>query len=301
MRVLSLTSVLLVLAVIGLGQDGKTGNKALPSPHGQSAQSQSKGKKQPGPETPFPNKTEAIVSPVLTPPDQPYSRPEQRDAEQKSPDRKDRLIAIVIAFATVIYALMSILTYFTLRQQASIMRDTMSLTRESVTLAQQDIALTREGMGRLERPWVFVQPEPSRSIVLSHQQMEIQVFANLQVTNDGRSPCWITRAIGVIQLIDGSQNLQGQLDYDSAKSIPLGNINLPPQGGREFTISGVIDKAKWNIATSDPKRGTILAYGRIEYRDVFDTTHETYFCFTYDPKYPSALRPCDPGPYTQQT
>lgn len=222
------------------------------------------------------NHTTPVVAPVNPPEEATETKQTKGDqhgsAQDSHPASTREWILIIVNISYVA------VTLFTLRA-----------IKDQATIAKENVA-------RLERPWlVAATPQFTGGS---------QVIVVLQIVNYGKSPAWITEATFTLKMMPVS-DLPKEPDYGAIK--PIHPVNLPPG---ESCRTELFQDVNWN--QDEPKGVTPILWGFVKYRDVFQTIHETRFCFYFSRErltskfltiegHPEHIRMCGSPSYNLQT
>jgi hypothetical protein len=119
-----------------------------------------------------------------------------------------------------------------------------------------------------------------------------------EVINTGKTPAYVTGIWKNAKFLKGRRTeLPDHPVYDSETDLPNGaGVDFPGQVAIQIALSApdyAVDKEPNEIRDG---KTTLVFYGRVEYRDVFDNNHWTTFCYHYMLSWvggpPAAFVPC---------
>jgi len=183
----------------------------------------------------------------------------------------------IIALATVLYAGVTIVMFFSIRSQAKAIHRQVDIAARAAGAAEK----SADTLVSTERAWVFgnIEPFPGDGTIvpdsdeLSHLLKVVRV--NYTLTNYGHTPACIT-AIGVRshQFDNLEDAVTGPPDY--GQIVQVCDYLAPGKVGGSFFLMAPND-----FISINRQEKFLIICGKIEYEDVYGNCHTTKFCFDY--------------------
>lgn len=203
----------------------------------------------------------------------------------------------IIAFATIVYAGVTVVMFFAIRSQARAAHRQADISDTAAKAAQK----SADSLVNIERPWILVRMEPTGPHLRegkvwftglmgelgSRQLTTVEVVAGkhsipekveFTIKNYGKSPGWVTSQWADAKIVDAIDALPSAPDY----FLRGGSIQI--EKCSDFLEHGRPTKGKILITPEDlipvgRRERFLYIYGIVKYRDVWKNEYYTRFCF----------------------
>jgi hypothetical protein len=181
----------------------------------------------------------------------------------------------VMALATVVYAVVTIVMFFSIRSQARTARRAAEYAQTMSDTASKQLAMVQ----RIERPWLIATVGQLQEVAIEAIRQHM-MSAKCTIRNCGKTPAWITAWINVTKVIEIGEELPPEPDYGE-EIERLDEYPLPPEG----TIGSMLNWHPDQVRDAHRDKLALYAFGFVSYRDGFGRSHETRFCYRYYPPF----------------
>jgi hypothetical protein len=167
------------------------------------------------------------------------------------------------------------------------LRKTMRATKESADAAKA----SAEALMSSERPWLMLDPfDPLELVAMPVSGPVTANGTTIRYGNYGKTPAWLVES-AVRFVKERTKNIPAPLDYGEITRPPSELAVLPGKGSNPIWCclepNGCLSENE--IQSIERQELFLFLFGFIKYRDTFDRSHETRFCFRYD--VPSGFSP----------
>jgi hypothetical protein len=187
----------------------------------------------------------------------------------------------LIFLATLIYASVAIYQLWAIHRQADIAAEATAVAKKSVEIAQLSL--------HLDRPYLIAHSFELGGFPLANDAEGVQraqkrgllVEGRFSIKNFGKGPALINEmlvCIKAVETVPASRDYAICNQLDDFLKINVLNADSETEQGREF-LYGSITPEDYGAIIVDKK--TLIFYGIIRYRDVFEGIYETGFCWQY--------------------
>jgi hypothetical protein len=234
-----------------------------------------------------PNSAVVNAASHANPPEAQEPRPAPDQSEHDAKDKLTRydfwsLVAQYLIFvATLIYASVAIYQLWAIHRQADIAAEATAVAKKSVEIAKLSL--------HLDRPYLITHSFELEGFPLANDAEGVQraqkrgllVEGRFSIKNFGKGPALMNEMLVCIKAVE---KVPASRDYaicnrlDDFLKINVLNADSETEQGREFLYGSITPEDYGAIIVN---KKTLIFYGIIRYRDVFEGVYETGFCWQY--------------------
>lgn len=195
--------------------------------------------------------------------------------------------AFVIAIATAFIAAFTVMLWFTNRKLWKVSYKAAKAAEKSANAAKK----TADALQSAERAHVFVKVKLTASkkdaleiINYGNNQGGKMIVIELIATNYGKTPAILMNINHIADIFDDIEIddllLKGASDPTIAIVPGAELIGSGINEARSFPVLFLMDDKKRELISNHAYK--IVCFGRIQYKDVFDVSHDTVFCWEFN-------------------
>lgn len=181
----------------------------------------------------------------------------------------------IIALATVVYAVVTIVMFFSIRSQAKATHRQADIARDAADAAKQ----SADALMSSERAWMIGKPN-MRKFERAPEPLELFMYV-CNFKNIGRTPARIIQTGLALRKTKSLKDIPPEPGYEKGEIFSYNEILIVPRDSFANTTVSQITKQDYLALKPSGIGLAIYAYGFVNYLDVFGNCHETCFCHYY--------------------